>query len=338
MSQRLQRGLLGGTFDHFHRGHEKLLLHALEKCRVVELWVTSEKMAFRKSGWIETFNTRISFIENWVKENGFEQRIIIQELNDKVGPAEYRKDCDAIVCTLETLSGCEKINSTRINSNLKPLEIIIVEHFVSEDGVILSSSLIRDGEYTRNGERWIDYKHISNALGMPKSAEKGLKKPLGILYEGPEEDTSIAIENAINDFTSRTGKIVAVGDVCVSALRNKSIIPDIAVVDGMTKREILPDSLKPDKEGYDEIMACENPAGSITSEFSDCLVAAAKSNHKVLIIVKGEEDLAPIILHLALPLDAYLIYGQPNKGIVVCRSSEHAKTKCKSRLQEFTKN
>ncbi len=336
MSQQFQRGLLGGTFDHFHKGHEKILLHGLEKCTHLELWITSEKMTIHKNGWVESYNERTSFIKKWILKNGFDKRIKINKLNDEVGPAESRKDCDAIICTPETLSGCEKINSSRINSNLKPLEIILVEHLVSKDGVILSSSLIRKGEYNREGEKWIDYTHISKKLQMPKSAEKGLKKPLGILYEGPENDTSIAIENVILDLTPRTGKIVAVGDICVSALRNKEIIPDIAVVDGMTKREILPDSLKPNKEGYDEIITCKNPAGYLTPEFSDCLIAAAKANHKVLIIVKGEEDLAPIILHLALPLNAYLIYGQPSKGIVLCRSSEYAKEKCKSRLKDFT--
>ena len=336
MSQLFQRGLLGGTFDHFHKGHEKLLTHALEKCALLELWVTSEKMAYEKKGWIETYETRIYSIKKWIKENKLENRIEIFKLSDKVGPAETREDCDAIVCTEETLPRCEKINSTRIKSNLKPLEIIIVDHLFTEDKIILSSSLIRLGEYNRKGEKWINYKHISKKLHMPKSAEKGLKKPLGVLYEGPEDDTSIAIENAIRDLTSRTGKIVAVGDICVSALRDKNIIPDIAVVDGMTKREILPDNLKPNKEGYDEIISCVNPAGCISPQFSDCLIAAAKADHKVMIIVEGEEDLAPIILHLALPLDSFLIYGQPHKGIVMCRSSEYAKTKCKLRLEEFT--
>ena len=33
-------------------------------------------------------------------------------------------------------------------------------------------------------------------------------------------------------------KIVAVGDVCVSALRKSGIIPDISVIDGRTKDKI----------------------------------------------------------------------------------------------------
>ena len=57
-----------------------------------------------------------------------------------------------------------------------------------------------------------------------------------------------------------------------------------------------------------------------------------------MIIVDGEEDLAPIILHLALPLDAYVIYGQPNEGVVICISDEKVKLRCQSRIETFISN
>ena len=337
MPRTFERALLGGTFDHFHNGHEKLLLSALEQCQNLELWVTNDKIAVKKEGKVESFEERVIFLKKWIQKNKLEERVTIEELNDAVGPAEYRLDCDAIVCTSETLIGCKKINEKRIESNIKPLEIITVEHFFSEDGITLSSSLIRNGEYTRSGKKWIDYEQISKILFMPKTIESTLKKPFGTLFEGPEDDTSIAIKKmtkALN-LEEYNGKIVAVGDVCVSAMRGIGIIPDIAVVDDMTKRQILPDELKPDKGGYDECISCNNPAGQITPELSNCLIAAAKSDHKTIIVVDGEEDLAPIILHLSLPLNAYVIYGQPNKGVVICMSDEKAKARCKSRLNDF---
>ena len=57
-----------------------------------------------------------------------------------------------------------------------------------------------------------------------------------------------------------------------------------------------------------------------------------------MIKVDGEEDLAPIILHLYLPLNAYVIYGQPNEGIVICISDEKVKLRCKSRYESFISN
>ena len=41
-----------------------------------------------------------------------------------------------------------------------------------------------------------------------------------------------------------------------------------------------------------------------------------------VISVDGEEDLAPIPLHLLLALNAVLVYGQPGKGVVVRLSDE----------------
>ena len=37
---------------------------------------------------------------------------------------------------------------------------------------------------------------------------------------------------------------------------------------------------------------------------------------KSLIVVEGEENLSPIVLHLMLPVDSVVIYGQPGKGVV----------------------
>ncbi|MAT48725.1 MAG: hypothetical protein CMA27_02715 [Euryarchaeota archaeon] len=345
MARPFERGLLGGTFDHFHLGHEKLILSALKQCEVLEIWITSDKIASQKIGGVQSFEERSSFLKEWIK-NKVETpvkilpRTYIKKLEDDVGPAEWRTDCDAIICTEETLSACEKINSTRIKSNLNPLNIIIVEHFLTKDGSILSSSSIRNGTYTRVGDKWIDESQITKNLQMPKSSEKSLKKPFGTLYEGPENDTTIAINNMIKDLNLReySGKIVAVGDVCVSALREVGIIPNVSVIDGMTKRKMLPENLKPNQEGYDKKIQCNNPAGQITSEFISCLVEASKSEKNILVNVKGEEDLAPIILHLALPLNALLIYGQPNQGIVACFSNEKVKSRCKNRLNEFIQN
>lgn len=350
MKNVFKRGLLGGTFDHFHKGHEKLIIHALKKCNLLEIWITSDEIASKKSGSIQSYEERFSFLKKWIQiknisaesANNFDnpiERIKLMKLNDEVGPAEWRSDCDAIICTEETKPACEKINSNRVSSNLSPLNIISVSHYLTEDGKILSSSLIRKGIYNRKGEFWIPNSVNSNSFSLPKNVEKNLKKPFGTLFEGPEDKPEIAISNFIEKYnlSDLDRKIVAVGDVCVSGLRDIGIIPHIAVVDGMTKRQKIPDEHKPNFEGYQEILKCKNPAGKITSEFSKCLILAAKSEFKTIIDVDGEEDLAPMILHLALPLDAFLIYGQPNRGIVVSISNEEVKERCKNRLDSLTK-
>ena len=144
MARPFKRGLLGGTFDHFHKGHEKLILNALEKCDFLEIWITSDNIASKKIGGVQSFEERNSFLNEWIKiksESGElmdagKDRILTKKLEDKVGPAEWRTDCDAIICTIETFPACEKINSTRINSDLHPLNIIKVEHLLTEDGTV----------------------------------------------------------------------------------------------------------------------------------------------------------------------------------------------------------
>tara|TARA_B100001113_G_scaffold349270_1_gene344407 strand:+ start:770 stop:1819 length:1050 start_codon:yes stop_codon:yes gene_type:complete len=346
MEKPFKRGLLGGTFDHFHKGHEKLIMTALEKCDFIEIWITSDEIASKKEGDVESFEDRFSFINQWINSKNEQRdlmqgeinhRIITKKLDDDVGPAEWRTDCDAIICTKETLPNCEKINHTRKKSNLSPLNIISVEHFLTEENTILSSSLIRKGICNRNGKLWISEKITSNTYELPTNVEKKLKKPFGTLFEGPEDQPQIAMSNFVKEcgIKKHKGKIIAVGDVCVSALRSIDIIPDVAVVDGMTKRQMLPENERPDFQGYQKIIECKNPAGKITPEFSSCLISAAKSQHKTIINVNGEEDLAPLILHLALPLDSYLVYGQPFKGVVVSISNEEVKERCKTRLNEF---
>ena len=185
MARPFERGLLGGTFDHFHQGHARLILSGLKQCNILEILITSDEIISHKTGIIQSFEERSSFLEEWINKDGNMQdlgvsesedhikdlnsRISIRKLEDEVGPAEWRTDCDAIICTEETSPACENINSTRIKSNLIPLNIILVEHFLTEDGNILSSSLIRKGTYSRQGKKWIDTSQLSETLYMPKS-------------------------------------------------------------------------------------------------------------------------------------------------------------------------
>ena len=42
-------GLIGGTFDRFHAGHKKLIIDALKKCRMLEIWIISDNIAKSKN-------------------------------------------------------------------------------------------------------------------------------------------------------------------------------------------------------------------------------------------------------------------------------------------------
>lgn len=336
--ERFKRCLVGGTFDHLHIGHHLLLETALKHCDRIEVWLTDDVLASAKGGWVQSWKERSEALEAWFEKADASQSATIHRLFDEVGPAPEREDCDAIICTPETRSGCDVINEVRRESGLAALSVMVVEHVLDPNGQVISSSRIRAGEIDREGIAWLDPRLGHRTLYMPASADEGLKQPLGTLFEGPEDDPATAIRAAMNTIASATGDLVAVGDVCVAALRSQGIIPDIAVVDGRTKRTDLPEDELPSTEGYDSVLHCSNPAGCVTPSLSHCLQQAVRQEGSTLVNVEGEEDLAPLVLHASLPLDAQIFYGQPGAGVVLCRSSEYAKARSRSRLAEFTQS
>ncbi|MEC9124401.1 MAG: DUF359 domain-containing protein, partial [Candidatus Thermoplasmatota archaeon] len=57
---------------------------------------------------------------------------------------------------------------------------------------------------------------------------------------------------------------------------------------------------------------------------------------KSLIVVEGEEDLTPIVLHLLLPIDSGVIYGQPGRGVVTRVTDLETKENCRAILESMT--
>jgi uncharacterized protein (UPF0218 family) len=60
----------------------------------------------------------------------------------------------------------------------------------------------------------------------------------------------------------------------------------------------------------------ENPAGTLTEELLDALVAAIDAPAETVLVVEGEEDLAALPAVVAAPDGASVVYGQPDEGMV----------------------
>ena len=69
-------GLVGGTFDRFHKGHRKLLNAGLSECKNLEIWMTSDSLAKGKDHRIESWDKRMK---------------LIIELEDQVGSCAHSK-------------------------------------------------------------------------------------------------------------------------------------------------------------------------------------------------------------------------------------------------------
>tara|TARA_B100000989_G_scaffold87556_1_gene63094 strand:+ start:11626 stop:12489 length:864 start_codon:yes stop_codon:yes gene_type:complete len=283
-------------------------------------------MSASKSPILQSFEDRREAIIEWA-----DNRITTHELENKVGPAPVRKDCDSIVCTPETLGNCQKINEMRLRNGLLPLEIIEVPHALDVNGGIVSSSRIRAGLIDTDGTVWLKEDDRETTFLFHKGLDEELKKPSGQLFSGPENSPEVAMSAAMENISP--GAIVAVGDVSVATLLEFGVIPDIALVDGMTKRIEL--EQKVDLSDFSLILSAQNPAGEVTPSLIESIDAALHSDQTACIEVDGEEDLAPLIVHLLSPLGTNVIYGQPGKGVVLRITDLKAKRQCRKLLSMF---
>ncbi|MBT4060258.1 MAG: pantetheine-phosphate adenylyltransferase [Euryarchaeota archaeon] len=328
--------LLGGTFDRFHVGHHNLISTCLKQADKVQIWLTSDVMANSKNPLILDWETRQNEIIKWAEQIGVDTRITIHHLEDIVGPAPTSELADSIGCTSETRPACESINNLRMTAALPLLEIIEVNHAVCADGEIISSNRIRAGEINRQGQPWLGDAEMYLNQKMPGILDDELKKPFGTLHEGPETKPEVAMKKALESISQHTPKIIAVGDVTVQTMIDMGEIPDIAFVDGMTKREIWADAEKLDRTKFPHLSTCINPPGLITADLKLATKVALSNSRPTLVVVSGEEDLAPIVVHLLAPLGCAVLYGQPTKGVVVRITSQETKENCRRLLDVFT--
>ena len=327
-------GLVGGTFDRFHAGHRALIDYGLSKCQRLEVWLTSDQIAQAKDSRIESWSERSQkFVESIAEESS---RISIHILEDEDGPAPWHENASAILCTPETLVGCKRINQMRQSNGLDSLEILNFEHVMGHDGKPISSSRIRKGEIDRDGQPYLPEDIGKANFILTKEVESNLKDPFGQLFEGPEDDTSVAIRAVLEETFGSHGPIIAVGDVTVKALQDLGSPADIALIDGKTKRQEWAGASTIDTSLYDENLTCKNPAGQLNAElYHACKVAIeawSKENKTTIIDVDGEEDLAPLLLHPMAPMGAVVLYGQPNRGVVLRWTGFDSKSRCRELL------
>jgi len=144
-------------------------------------------------------------------------------------------------------------------------------------------------------------------LDLPDELRAELKDPVGPLYT----DAGVLLADAGRP-------LVAVGDVVTRHLLGETT-PDVALVDGRTKRTELPSDERVDTDAFDSVVHVENPATTLSAALLAALADALAADARTLLVVEGEEDLAAVPAIAAAPDGTSVVYGQPDEGMVHVR-------------------
>ncbi len=160
--------VVGGTFDHLHLGHEKLLNKALEMSeggKVTIGLVSDEMLKEWKPEVDHSFEERKRSLEEFLPPD---KDYSIEEINDPYRKA-VEEDFDTLVVSYETRKRGEEINQMRLENGKEPLELIEVKPVLAEDLLPLNSSRIRAGEVNSHGDL---IKPVKIRLGSTNEVKK----------------------------------------------------------------------------------------------------------------------------------------------------------------------
>jgi uncharacterized protein (UPF0218 family) len=159
-----------------------------------------------------------------------------------------------------------------------------------------------------------------------------LKNPQGLLIEGSFEETMKKLRDLIKKENPST--VISVGDIVSKQIINHDLAFNILIVDNKTMRKPIP----PIKVEVNQILYAKNPPGTITNEAWTTINQALENTEPTKVIIDGEEDLLTIVSVLSAPENALVIYGQPNKGIVVIKVTEKTKKKMRNIMDAMYKS
>jgi pantetheine-phosphate adenylyltransferase len=327
----------GGTFDHFHKGHEELLNRCLTSSRRVLIGITSDNYVKKSKSTaiefeqIESFKNRKQSVLDFLNNKRFENFEIL-EINDLFGSTLSQElEIKVIVVSQESKKGAEIINQKRHELDLDPLEISIIPWITSEEGNHISSARIRNGEINRNGKVYVKKLWLDNDLKLTEDLRKEFQIPIGELVK----DTDDLIGK-------RENLLFTVGDITTKNFNEKKIGQDLSVIDFNVARERK--FFKFTELGFsgdETFLKVTNPAGYITSNLFRKLEEIIKTvlRKKTVLLVDGEEDLAVLPLILLSPLNGIIFYGQPplrgQAGIRKVIVSEESKNKAYSLISKL---
>ncbi|MGD9674309.1 MAG: phosphopantetheine adenylyltransferase [Candidatus Nitrosocosmicus sp.] len=144
----------GGTFDILHLGHLDLLKKSFEVGSFVVIGLTSDSFARStlNKDLRNSFESRYENLRNFIRDNIKSTSYEISKLEEEFGPLMFSDNIDCLVVSSETSIKGEKINNIRADKGLLPIEIVLVNMRLAQDGNPISSTRIRHKEIDPTGK------------------------------------------------------------------------------------------------------------------------------------------------------------------------------------------
>jgi len=169
-------------------------------------------------------------------------------------------------------------------------------------------------------------------LLLPNSLREQLKQPFGQLVTGSIAECNHVIKTAIQE--EAPPAVVLVGDTISRHAIAAGIQADLIIVDNREMRQSSP----PVSLGPRKVFRLINSQGTIAAE-SWNVISRALTARDSAVVVEGEEDLLVLVAASIAPIRSFVVYGQPNVGIVLVRVSaekKHELAKVLAQMNEVT--
>lgn len=297
---------MGGTFDHFHAGHEKFILFASDLAAHLVIGVTDPQLTRNKPYelLIEPYSIRARAVHQFCNRHHISHSVV--RLFDQFGPTLEGSDVRVLAVTPETAKGADKINEVREKLQLQTLPVYICDYFLDEDGKPLHAEQIRAGISNRQGTV---YPHIfSKDLSLSDDQRAAFQPAQGEIITQPHESPTESLR-------------IVVGDRSLATFISNAWNYDLGIFDNREQRQ---ETQRPEITQLKPDSTVENPPGKISLQLIKVLQTVLQQKQKYL-LVEGEEDLAAVALVLLTPLNTQIYYGQPGEGIVEMVVTEELK-------------
>ena len=315
----------GGTFDLFHAGHKSFINDTLSQSEKVLLGITDDSYIqdFKHNLGMEDFQTRKFAVEQFLNSIGASDKVQIVSISNAYEPyLETSTDYQAIIVTDQTEQTAMEINAKRQQNGVPQLKVIMSKMKKAQDGGIISSTRIKNGEINREGRLYLNPQWQNKNLALPENLRSILQKPWGKLLTDIPHNIDAS-------------KTVVVGDATAQKFNGKNINQFLSIIDFLIHREIKFHQVS--ELGFKDqvVQKITNTPGIITPELFKAVQTAFILKQKTIILIDGEDDLAVLPVLLTSPLGFSIFYGQPDEGLVQILVTEENKEKAYELIQKF---